>query len=312
MRTYLRLTAIYSMGMFLLAANGCKKKEGDAVPAAPTAAEENIKLTDIQLAASQVEVIPVRIQPFKVEIEALGEVASDTDRTTPIRSSQPGTVKEILVSVGDAVAAGQVLLRYQAEGTSETQEELKASQPGIVVGVYAEPEGHMDPAVPQLTLADISRLRVGLNVYEKDIPQVHKGQRVSLKMAALPKDTFEGAVTYISPRVDEESRTIKVRADVHNTGGKLKFGMFITGHIVVSQRETLAIPEAAVQTIKGKTTVFMALDKNTFQPREIELGERSDDLLEVKSGLKSGDRIVSKGSFILKSELSKGELGEGE
>lgn len=312
MNTIRRFSTCIVLGIFMFA--GCDKAPKENKESAEKAQEkapEVIKLTEDQIRSAKIETVKASLKSLQVEIEALGEVASDTDRLTQVRPDSNGSIREIKVAVGDAVEAGQVLLRYAGENGSDIRE-LKAERPGVVVGLYAEPEGHIDPAVPLVTIADTSKLRVGLNVYEKDIGRIQKGQHVKIKIAAYPDTTFEGVATYISPRVDEESRTVKVRADVVNTGGKLKFGMFITGRVAVGSRETLLVPETALQNIKGKNVLFITPDGKTFMPREIEIGERSAGQLEIKKGLQAGETVVTQGSFILKSELSKSELGEGE
>lgn len=274
--------------------------------------EEKVTLNAEQIKSSGIKVVKISRQPFGIELEAVGEIASDADRTIQVRTDSPGTVQEALVSVGDTVEAGQALIRYQPEqGTGDEVKELKATQRGVVVGLYAESGAHIDPSVPLVTLADTSRLRGVLDVYEKDIAKVRKGQLVRTVVSALPEEMFEGRVTYISPRVDEESRTVKVRVDISNTQGKLKFGMFITGHIRVGEREALLVPEAAIQNVEGKPTVFVTEDGQTFVPNHVVLGEVSHGQAEIKSGLKGGESVVSEGSFTLKSELSKGEMGEG-
>lgn len=311
MNTMKRILSCLVLGMFLFPA--CKKgqEEKDATAHQQEAKDETIRLTEEQVSSAKIETAKVKNESFRVEIEALGEVASDTDRLTQVRPDTDGTVKEIAVAVGDAVEAGQVLLRYNVEDGEEVKE-LKAEKPGVVVGLYAEVNSHIDPAVPLITIGDTSKLRCGLNVYEKDIARVRKGQSVRLKSSAYPDTTFEGTVTYISPRIDEESRTIKVRVDAGNTGGKLKFGMFITGRIAVGERPALVVPETALQNVKGKNLVFSTADNRAFMPREVEIGERSNGLLEIKKGLDSGESVVTHGSFALKSELSKGEIGEEE
>ena len=274
--------------------------------------EEKVSLNEEQIRSSGIKIVKAIRQPFGVELEAVGEIASDADRTVQIRTDSPGTVNEVLVAVGDTVDAGQVLLRYQLElDNGDGMKELKALQRGVVVGLYAEQGGHIDPSVPLVTLADTSRLRGVLDVYEKDIAKIRKGQRVRTVVSALPDESFEGKVTYISPRVDEESRTVKVRVDIGNTAGKLKFGMFITGHIQVGSRDAVVLPEQAIQTVEGKPTVFVTEDGKTYVPVHVQLGEISDGKAEIKSGLKGGESVVAQGSFTLKSELSKGEMGEG-
>ena len=316
MNRYLKLW-IFVAAAAVSVSSGCKSEK--SAPEKETHSEENheeesasIQLTPEQIASSNIRTAKVKREAFHVEVEALGEIASDTDRVVQIRPDLPGTTEETLVALGDTVEPGQVLVRYRQEGGEGGLKELKSSLRGLVVGLYAEPGSHIDPAVPQVTIADTTHLRCTLDVYEKDIARIKKGQPVRVKVAALPEGSFSGAVSYISPRVDEESRTVKVRVDVKNREGQLKFGMFVTGRIQVGERLALIISDNSIQNIGGETTVFISESNNTFAPRHIETGERSDGFIEVKSGLKEGETVVVAGSFILKSELQKGEMADGD
>lgn len=297
-----------------LTAAACKSKSAPEETAAKPEASvvPEVKVTAEQAKTAQLQVVQAARRALTVDIEVSGEIASDTDQVLQVRPEKPGIVREALVAVGDTVEPGQALLRYQPENGDAL--ELKAPQRGVVVGLYAGPGAHVDRAAPVATIADTSRIYCGLDVYEKDIARVRKGQSVRIKVAAFQDETFSGDISYVSPRVDENSRTVKVRVDIANPQGKLKFGMFVKGFIQVGQRQALAIPESAVQVIKGKTMIFVGKpgEERTFTPVEVKLGDRSNDLVEILSGVKDGDRVAVKGSFTLKAELSKGELGEGD
>jgi len=314
------------LGMFLLPL-GCGSEKGadDHAPRGDQEEagheehrekEENgggeVHLTPVQIQTSGIQWVRVKEQPLSVEIEVLGEMASDTDRVVQIRPIGPGIIQKINVSIGDAVVPGDILLTYALEKNKNKAEPLQSQTRGIVVGLYGETGGHVDPAVPLLTLADSSQLRCGLDVYEKDIGRVRKGQRVRIQVTAFPEETFNGKISYVSPRVDEHSRTIKVRVDVANPQGKLKFGMFVRGFIEVDRSQALVVPETAIQKIEGQPTLFVKEEnENAFVPRAVRLGGVSQGLIEIRSGVSAGENVVTDGSFILKAELSKGEMGGG-
>jgi multidrug efflux pump subunit AcrA (membrane-fusion protein) len=288
-------------------------KEGKEAGAEGVAhGEQMIRLTPDQIRSAGIQLSKASARGLGVDTEVSGEIASDTDRIIQLRPEHPGAMEQLLVAVGDTVDAGQILVRYKTDTTPSRSEEIKAVQSGIVVGINAEPGSRVDSAIPAVTLADISRLRCGLDIYEKDISRIKKGQKVKIKVVAFPRETFLGSVTYISPRVDENSRTIKVRVDIANTDGKLKFGMFVKGFIQVGERRTLTVPDAAIQTVKGKPTVFEAEGEGTFVPREVRLGERAGGWIEILSGLRDGATVVGEGSFILKAQMLKGEMGDND
>lgn len=270
---------------------------------------EGVHLTPEQMKLMNVEVLKAAKRPFRIYVEALGEIASDTDRVTQVRPEEPGTVEAALVNVGETVKAGEGLLRYRPDSGNGEPKELVSPAVGMLVGLYTTEGAHIEPALPIATVADTSRLRASLDVFEKDIGRVAVGQTVEVLVSAYPDETFAGRVTYISPRVDESARTVKTRVDVTNPGGKLRFGMFVEGRIRVAERRALAVPEEAIQDIEGKPSVFVADHDGGFVPVPVKLGERSLGWIEVLSGLEEGKEFVSKGSYVLKADRAKSEAG---
>jgi cobalt-zinc-cadmium efflux system membrane fusion protein len=178
----------------------------------------------------------------------------------------------------------------------------------------------VEPVKPLFVIADLSNLWVIADIPENDVSKIGKGQMVSVIASSYPDKEFTGSVTYISDTVDPATRSVKIRAEVTNPpsppfvkggqGGILKPEMFSTVKIGTGRMEALAVPESAVQREGDKTVVFVAESENTFQKRVVTLGPEVDGYHQVLSGLESGERIVTKGAFILKSEGMKGEMEE--
>ncbi len=265
--------------------------------------EVSITLTSVQRESPLLKTTTAQWNTLDKVIDVLGAVASDTDQVFPVRPSSSGHIEEFFVSIGDAVHTGQALLRYQGYPGEAASIILKATHAGVIVGVYADKGDHVDPFIPVFSIADMSRVRCIFDIFEKDIHLVIKGQHVQIRATAYPDDAFEGDVTYISPRVDENSRTVKVRVDLSNPHGKLKFGMFLSGGIHVGSRRALLIPEASVQSLNSQTVAFVLKNQNTVVVRPVELGEKFKGQIEIKSGLKEGETVISQGSFILKNEF---------
>jgi membrane fusion protein, heavy metal efflux system len=159
-------------------------------------------------------------------------------------------------------------------------------------------------------IADPSHVWVIASVYEKDIAQVRLGQSAKVILKAYPGRVFGGDITWIADAVDEQTRTLKVRVEVDNPDGLLKPGMFASVTLAVSQRsDILTIPLSALQTQGGETIVFVDEGGGRFERREVQVGIRSADAVEIIDGLLGGERVVTNGSFILKSELEKEGFG---
>ncbi len=178
----------------------------------------------------------------------------------------------------------------------------------IVLGELIKPEDK-----PYI-IADLSRLWIQLDIYEKDLGWVSTGKEVTIRVDSFPDVQFKGTVTYISDILDESTRTAKARVEVDNTDRKLKPGMFATAIISTPSngtKEVISIPSSAVQQIRGKPSVFILKDQDSFELKELELGKESGDFIEVINGLKPGEKVVTTGGFYLKSLLLKEEMGEG-
>ncbi|RUR85805.1 efflux RND transporter periplasmic adaptor subunit [Chlorogloeopsis fritschii PCC 9212] len=145
-----------------------------------------------------------------------------------------------------------------------------------------------------MTIVNDSRVFATANIYEKDLDQVKTGQRIRLKVASMPERTFSGRISRIGAVVEAETRVVPVQAEINNTGGQLKPGMFAELEILTNQASgaQLVIPSSAVVDVNGKKTVYVQ-NGNAYQPIEVSLGQTSGDLIEVKTGLFEGDLIVT-------------------
>lgn len=144
--------------------------------------------------------------------------------------------------------------------------------------------------------------RCRFDLFESDLPRVSEGQMVRIQATALNNKEFIGQIIFISPRVDENTRGFKILAEVTDHEKELIPGMSLVGSIEVSSRSAFAVPLTAVQEIHGIPAVFASSDGKSFLIRKIELGERSDGMAEIVSGLKEGEFAVSHGGLLLKSE----------
>ena len=161
------------------------------------------------------------------------------------------------------------------------------------------------------TVADLSTLWVVIDIYEKDISRLRLGTVVTVSVTAFPEKTFRGKIAYIGAVVDEKTRTEKARVTIDNSSGLLKPGMFasvLTEATSGGTERLIVVPEEAVLIDGTKRYVFIQIAPDKFKMREIAAGRTLGDRLEVTSGLTEGDTVAVKGSFILKSELKKGEL----
>ena len=190
---------------------------------------------------------------------------------------------------------------------------LLAPFDGRVIDRKVTPGSLVEALQPLLTIADLSSLWVFLQAYEKDLPLLREGLPVVIRTEAYPQDTFSGRVDFIGSVMDTATRTVKVRATVKNGDEKLRPGMFVKAQVNVARpqgetREVLAVPQSALQTLEGRTVVFVKTGPGVFTRRLVETGHTFDGNVEILSGVKAGEEIVSDGSFVLKSEFAKAML----
>ena len=143
----------------------------------------------------------------------------------------------------------------------------------------------------------------------RSIGAVKLGQDASFSVLAYPSETFRGKVVRTGNQVEAQSRTLEVRIEVDNSDRRLKSGMFADVEIVTTTLwDVIVIPDSAVQTHEDQQIVFVALDGNRFEKRRVKLGLEQHGRAQVLEGVKVGEKIVTEGSFILKSEMLKSEM----
>ncbi len=234
-------------------------------------AEGEVKTAEIDVRHQQRSLLSLGVD-IRVRDEDMRSVA-----LVPIRAPLSGIVSERLVSSGSGVQAGQTMF----------------------------------------TLSNLSIVWITANVPQQQLGLINIGSFATIKTTATGDLEINARVTYIDPSINEDTRTAKVRLAVDNPGERLKAGMFVdvgfqTGTDAATGEEHVVNSEA-IQRISEKTVVFVPRknEPGAFEVREVETGGEVNGYTRIKSGLKLGEKVVTKGSFTLKAQLQKGELGEG-
>lgn len=161
------------------------------------------------------------------------------------------------------------------------------------------------------TVADLLSVWVQAEVYEKDLGRIRMGQPAFITVDTYPKERFSGKVSYISDILDPQTRTARVRCEVPNGDMRLKLDMFASVLVPTTfSREALAVPISALQQVEEKNVLFIRTAPTTFELRPVQIGKTVDGVLEIVSGLRVGEEVVTQGAFHLKSILAGKELGE--
>jgi Cu(I)/Ag(I) efflux system membrane fusion protein len=159
------------------------------------------------------------------------------------------------------------------------------------------------------SLADLSTVWLYIDVYEKDLGSVSTGQPVTVTSGAYPGESFTGKVTFISPLMDDATRTVKVRVEMANPKGKLKPNMFMNASIENPLTARMVIPESAILDTGDKSVVFVTRGENTFAQREVVTGQSAEGYIQILSGLQPGETVVTAATFLLDSQTKLGSFG---
>jgi len=152
------------------------------------------------------------------------------------------------------------------------------------------------------TIGDLSTVWVNADIYEYELAQVRVGQKATITVASYPGRDFVGRVAWISPVLDEKTRTAKVRLEFPNRDFILKPEMYANAEINIDAGRKLAVPDEAVLDSGLRKVVFLDKGEGRFEPAEVKIGKKYDGYYEVLAGLSPGERIVASASFLLDSE----------
>lgn len=195
--------------------------------------------------------------------------------------------------------------------------EITAPIGGAIVALKAVAGEAVEPTTQLYAVADTASMWLWIDVYESDIASVRAGQAVTFTISGAADDAkappFSGKVTWVGTEVDPTTRTTKVRAELSNPDGRLRANQFGRAEVRVgAEHEAILVPRQAVQRRYLDHLVFVPLGDGVYHPRKVKvrlLGR--DGPIEVASGLRAGEHVVTTGAFLLKTETMKDALGAG-
>lgn len=196
-------------------------------------------------------------------------------------------------------------------GEEGEQIPVRAPFGGVVLERLATQGTAVNVGSQLFVVSDLTTVWVLAELDEAHISGAQVGRPVNVRVAAYPGDVFTGKVTYVGETVNPKTRRVTIRCEVPNPDGRLKPEMYATVDVGEQEpRPVLAVAATAVQTVNGQPSVFVAEAGNRFRVRPVELGPERDGQVVVRRGLQVGEKVVTGGAFILKSELLKSAAGE--
>ena len=206
-------------------------------------------------------------------------------------------------ALSQASAMGSLVLRAPADGT--------------MLSLHAVPGEVARIDQPLAIVGDNTTVWVWADLYERDVARVAREQQVKKLAAAVavkayPGEEFPGTVDFISPSMEEASRTVRLRVEVKNPAGRLLAGMFANVKVSLpGEEEAIALSKSAVLEDEGRSFVFMHHHDDYYVRRPVAAGRSWGARIEVVEGLGGGETVVADGSFLMKSDVLRSKMGAG-
>lgn len=264
-------------------------ERGTALARSAPLAYLDVRQTKLAAQAAQAELESARASQGLADADCeryqhLFEKGAITRQELETKTTSCSTSKE-------AVTAAESRARQAAETLADGV--VRAPFAGVVSERFVSVGEYVQPGTKVAHLVQTDPLRVELTAPEAYVAAVKVGLEVQFEVAALPGRTFAGKVTRVSPALASDSRSLFFEAQVRNPDGALKPGMFVSARMALGSEELPAVPRSALRQ-DGETTRAFVVSNHKLEERVIQPVEVAGDLVPVRSGLRTGERVVSK------------------
>jgi cobalt-zinc-cadmium efflux system membrane fusion protein len=255
-----------------------------------------------------------RVDQTKSELDRENRLlagGATSDRAVLVASTEQATAQAQLRAAEDRLST----LGLGASATGQSVA-LVAPIAGTVLQVNARMGQPVGPTDTLVVVGETEQVWLGVDVYERDVGKVHVGDDVRVTSIAFPGRVFEGKVDQLGSVIDGDRDVLDARMVLPNQDGALKPGMPASARILAAAEgdggTALVVPRHAIQTVDGQPFVFVQREPGKYEMRPVERGSELDDDVEILRGIDAKDTIVVDGSFILKSEALKAQMGAND
>lgn len=263
-----------------------------------------VEMTDAKIAAAGIEVLSASGETLRESIVLNGIVQPNQEALVQVTPRFPGVVREIRKRIGDTVTKGELLAKIESN-QSLTVYDMLSPISGTVIDRQISLGEYASEQKPAFAVADLSTVWVDMSVYRRDLPRVKMGDTVLIDVGDGGKP-IEAKISYVSPVGSADTQSALVRAVIANEGLRLRTGLFVSARLILSAKKVpVAVKSSAIQTVENRNVVFVR-NGSKFEVRDVELGARDPENVEILFGLLEGDKYAAKNSFIVKAELAKG------
>lgn len=260
---------------------------------------------------ANVNVVPVRNGGTPELLIITGVIAQDGAALTSVSSAAAGVLVSKRCHAGDRVSKGQPLVSIKGS-TADTALSILSPIDGVIASDLAAEGQIVESGSLLYAVADMSKLQAVLDVYERDAHKLRIGQSITLMPSSANGRRYRGKVIYLSPQIDDATRTMKVRCLIEDPGTALKLGMHLQAQIEVPRAgSNLYVPVSAIYRDGDEHFALVAVADTVFARRSVQVIEESGGWAIIKSGLAQGERVAAGGSFLLRSELQRSSMGAG-
>lgn len=256
---------------------------------------ESVQKAGIQLA---------EVQPATVDktVHLIGKITENPDMKSSLHGRFEGVAVKVLAQLGQQVKKGQTLAQVESNESLQVYD-VKAPIAGTVITRNIN-VGDSVGSHEMFQIADLSEVWAEVHIFPQDMSLIKKGAKVNVyDLTSLESTTT--SLILILPTADAYSQTVVGIAPLQNSNGQWLPGMAIEADVSVEQRiADLTVAVEAIQTLENQTVVFV-YEGGKFEAREVTLGLKGQDVVEVTSGLKAGEVYASKGSFVVKADMGK-------
>jgi len=268
--------------------------------------EGRIELPAEAIRSSGIETGSAGPANIAVTIETPGEVRLNSQRVVHVNPRFPGQVIELKKQLGSAVRRGEDLAVVHSN-ESLAEYTITAPVSGTIVGQEVAAGQAIDHQSVLYTIADLSTVWVDFPIYPQSVGQVRTGQHVSVRSESGPPLSGSGAIAYLGPLLEQDTRVSYGRVVLDNRDRRWQPGLYVTCAVTVENVGVpVAVPEEAIVRLRLGPAVFRA-EGTIFEAQPVVVGRSDGQTTEIVAGLEAGARIVVRKAFLLKAELGKGE-----
>lgn len=266
----------------------------------------SIKIDNASATASDIKVDIAGPQVIKEMATLTGRVGLNRNTTANVKARFAGLVRQVEKKLGDQVKAGELLAKVESNDSLRIYPVVSPIN-GTILSLQTN-VGDVADENPLFIIADLSDLWAEFHVFPDDIGRVAIGQKIRVASVEGGIES-ESVISSLLPLIETSTQTVVARVPLNNQNGQWRAGMTVQGRVEIgSTKVDAAVKSSALQSLRNSTVVFTKVGE-TYGPKEVKIGVKDNEYVEIIHGIKSGDTYVSGNSFLIKADIEKSGAG---